>query len=147
MHDLPVKPIHALDVRPLGLIELSHRAHQEVAINRIPFTKLGVLAPLRHAYLCPPLLGAIIPSCFIYSRVEADVLVEIVLLGDADEVGENLLLAGVLSSPGRILGEGVGVESRPDVAAAARVLVVVPGATEAGGLLKDDLGILSGEEW
>ena len=131
---------------PLRLIELADAADEEVTSEFVFRTELCVLASLCSSHLYLPLLGVLVPSPALDSAVEPNMWIQIVSSGNRDEILENLFLTGILTRPilqgvsmtttsehrcvavYRILGKRVAVELGPDIAAASRVLVVVPGA-------------------
>ena len=84
----------------------------------------------------PPHLG-VVPVRAVDERVEADVPAQAVLLGDALEVVEDLRLQGPHVGPVGLRLEGEGIHVRRDVAGAAGVGVVTPGAADVVGLLED----------
>lgn len=127
MHHLPLEVSQSRDcLWPSRHVELPDRTNEEIARDFVLGVELGVLACSRDLGL--PLPGRVVPGRVLDCAVEPDVRIQVVLLGGADEIREDLLLAGVLTSPVRFLVEGIGVELRPDVAAAAGIFVVVPGA-------------------
>ena len=94
-------------------------------------------------YSCPvvgehmPAVLVVIPVRSVDVRVEPDVAAQPVLLGDAPEVIQDLRLWREQFAPGRLGLERERVQVRRDVAGAARIGVVPPGAAYVVGLLQD----------
>lgn len=126
VHLLAREAVQALDVRPLGLIELSNSTHQEVASNNILGVELGILAALSCRNTSLPLLGLVVPDGIFNRRVEPDVLIKIVLLRRFDQIREDFLLAWVFTRPVAVLSETVAVQRAPNITCTAWILVVVP---------------------
>ena len=99
MHRLAGEMINAFDLGPLWYVELSDCAYEEVTRDSILRLVLSFLATLALSHSSMPFLGLVIPSRLLYAAVEADVLVEIIFLSNADQVGEDLLLAWILARP------------------------------------------------
>src|SRR5439155_2058280 len=63
---------------------------------------------------------------------------DVEVVGDAAQVGLDLRLHGERARPVRVAGKGERVEVRRDVALAAGVRVLAPGAADVAGTLEDD---------
>jgi hypothetical protein len=61
-------------------------------------TRLSVLGAF-NLYLDVPFLALVVPTSFLYRRVEPNMFEEAPLLGDFEEVGVDLFLVGKLSCP------------------------------------------------
>ena len=83
--------------------------------------------------------SAVVPGGVEHLEAEADVAQHAVLLGASPEVGLDLGLGRVGLGPVRVGCERERVEVRRDVAAAAGVGVVAPGAADVVGPLEDDV--------
>ena len=84
-----------------------------------------------------PPLGVAVPAHREDLVVKADVAGEVVAGDDLAHVVPDLLLAGERLAPARVLLGGPRVEDARDVAGAAGVGVVAPGAAEIVGALED----------
>lgn len=62
----------------------------------------------------PPFVVRIVPAGFDNGRVESDMLVESVFVGDSNQMVLDLFLAGVFARPAGVGLEGVGVEVAQD---------------------------------
>ena len=130
MHRLTREVMHAFDIWPLWDIELTHSTDQEVGRDIVFGTKFRLFASWARFHVDTPLLRGIIPPRMVDGRVETEVLVELVLLGDANKVREDLFLAGVLAGPVGVLCETVAVKGGPHVAATTGILVIQPGTDQ-----------------
>ena len=92
MHLLPCEVIKALNLRPLWLIELPYSTDQKITCDLILRAELCVLAAACSCDLGLPFLLAVLPSSLLNGGVEANVLVQFVLLCYPDKVAEDLFL-------------------------------------------------------
>jgi hypothetical protein len=138
MHLLAQETIDAINLRPLRLVQLPNSTHKEIRLNLIPRIELRILTALRRLNINPPLHRLLIPHSTLDRRIKPHMLIDLILLRNTHQIRENLFLAWVLARPLAVLLVAERVQSRPDVAAAAGVFVVVPGAAYAGAFLEDD---------
>lgn len=110
MHLLPSKFFDALNLWPCWLVQLPNSTDQEITLYLVLRVELCLFAAFRCCDSRPPFLKFVIPGSIFNSGVEADVLVELVLLRYAGKIGEDLLLAGVLASPVAVLREAIAIE-------------------------------------
>ena len=110
MHLLPGELVQAIDLGVRRLVQLSDSRDQEVTLDLIRWVEFRLFATTCRGDLRPPLLQLIVPPRFLNGGVEADVLVQLVLLRDSGQVGEDLFLAWVLPRPVAVLSEAVAVE-------------------------------------
>lgn len=85
MHHLAVEFVQAGNVGLARKIQLADRGDQEIRVEDIGVTELTILLP-RNLNRDFPFRLFVVPSRFFNCRVESDVLVETVLLGDANEI-------------------------------------------------------------
>ena len=89
-----------------------------------------------------PALARIIPGRLLDLGAEADVVPEIIAVGDKAEIAQDFRLGRVFLRPGpRLLEfriEGVAVVDGLDVAARAGIAVPVPGAADVAGFFQHD---------
>jgi hypothetical protein len=138
MHLLAQEILNPIDLRPLRLVQLPNRTHKEIRLNLIPRIELGVLTALRSLNIYPPLHRLLIPNSPFDRRIEPHMFIDFILLRNAHQIRQDLFLPRVLACPFAVLLVAERVQRGPDVAAAAGVFVVVPGAAYAGAFLEDD---------
>jgi hypothetical protein len=80
VHFLSCKVIDAFNLRPLGLIQLSNGTDKEITDDLVLWIEFGILAAFGCRDMYSPLLRLVIPGSILYTSIEADVLVEPVLL-------------------------------------------------------------------
>ena len=102
MHFLALEAVDTLDFRVGWHVKLAYCRYKEIADDGVLWVGLGVFAAFRHRDMRAPFLCLTIPACILDGSVEADMLVKIVFLRYADEIGKNLLLAWILSGPDRV---------------------------------------------
>ena len=123
MHSLSLEILETFDIRIPWNVELPHSTNEEIRRDAIAGAlELRIFASGSDGDVGFPLVVAVVPDSFCDRGVEADVSVEVVFAGDAQEVFEDFFLAGIFARPGGVLLEGEGVEEGVDVAAAAGVL-------------------------
>ena len=93
VHRLPRKTVDSFDFWPTGHIQLAHSADQEVTGNRVLWVELSIFASFRDLDSRPPFLCIVVPVGFLDCAIKTNVLVQVVLLSNSDEVGEDLFLA------------------------------------------------------
>ena len=120
--------LEALDPRDVGQLGLAQRAHAGDE-------EVGGEAAL--VGLDSPDLGFVVPGGLGDGVVVADVRVEPVLGRAVAQVVPDLRLGREGAAPARVRLEGEGVEMRGDVAGAAGIGVVAPGAAEVARPLQD----------
>ncbi|CFE39143.1 Uncharacterised protein [Mycobacterium tuberculosis] len=85
-----------------------------------------------------PAAFVVVPVAAIDERIELDVAAQAVLVGDPFEVAQDFVPVGKQVFPVRLGLEREGVQVRRDVARAAGVGVVAPGAADVVGFLQYD---------
>lgn len=138
MHLLPHEVVNTIDLRPFGLVQLANSTDEEVGLDLVRRTELGVFAAFGRLNVDVPSLRLIVPDSVLNRCVEAHVFVDLVFLSNAHQVGEDLFLAGVFASPLAVLFVAQAVQSTPDIAAAPWVFVVMPRASNTTALLNDN---------
>jgi hypothetical protein len=138
MHLLPNKVLDTINLRPLGLVQLTDRTDEEVRLDLICRAELCILAPFRRLNIHMPPLRLIVPNSILNRRVESHMFVNLVLLSNTHQVSKNLFLPGILASPFTVLLVAQAIQGAPDITAAPWVLVVVPRAADTTALLDDD---------
>jgi hypothetical protein len=138
MHLLPNKVLNPIDLRPLGLVQLTDSTDKEIRLDLICRAELCILATFRRLNIHMPPLRLIVPNSILNRSVEAHMFIDFVLLRNAHQVSKNLFLPGILASPLAVLFVAQAVQSTPDITAAAWILVVVPRAADTTALLNDD---------
>jgi hypothetical protein len=98
MHNPPLKLLQTFDLRPLQLVRLSHRTDQKVALDAIPQAKVCIFSA-RHSNVYAPPRRLVAPIRSGNTRVEVDVLVELISMRHVPKVIHYLLLAGVFPRP------------------------------------------------
>ncbi len=112
MHDLALEILQAWYVGILGCIELADCGDKEVGYYGV---KLANFCFLTTAFDDrPPFAVDVVPAGFGNGRIEADVLIELVFVGDGDQIVLYLFLAWVLARPVGIGLERVGIEVAQD---------------------------------
>ena len=138
MHLLPNKVLNAIDLRPLGLVQLADSADEEVCLDLVCRAELCILATLSRLNINMPPLRLIVPNSILNRCIEAHMFVDLVLLRNTHQVREDLFLSGILASPFAVLFVAQTVQSTPDITAAAWIFVIVPRAADTTALLNDD---------
>ena len=118
--------VEALDFRIVRHVQRAHAGDQHACADARAVVRGGV-----------PLSSSFIPNGFVKTRIQADIRGEFVFLDAAFQVAMNLLLAGIHACPVGRGFEGEGIQMRRNVASAAGVAIVPPGAADVGALLDD----------
>lgn len=83
VHHLPLELMQARDNWLLGCVKLTHRRDQEFRVYDVGVRELAILLS-RHFNANLPLAFNVAPSCFFNGRIESDMFVEPILLGNTD---------------------------------------------------------------
>ena len=117
VHDLALERVQSLDVGVAGLVQLSNSRDQEIRLDCVVGAEFRVLAA-GDLDINLPLRTRIVPCGSLDRGVEANILVEVVFLGDSAEVGLCPLVSWsnrnswVGNARGSLLGQGTRASSR-----------------------------------
>jgi len=138
VHLLSHEVLDAIDFRPLGLVQLANGTDEEVRLDLICRAELCIFTPFGRLDINVPPLRLIVPNSVLNRRVEAHMLVDSILLRNTHQVRKDLFLPGILAGPIAVLLVAQAVQRAPDIAAAARIFVVVPRSPDSGALFNND---------
>ena len=93
MHQLALVRIETFNTGEFRLVQLANGTDEEVGFHGILRAKLSVFAAF-DADVDVPFLGCVVPVRGFDGAVEADIAVEFVFLGDANEVALSELVCG-----------------------------------------------------
>ncbi|ESU48605.1 hypothetical protein P376_3422 [Streptomyces sp. HCCB10043] len=127
VEDLAGEGVEPGYVGHLGVGERTGGGDDDIRVER------GAVGGLDH-----PVQVLLVPAHQLHLVVQPDMRAEPEGVGDALQVGPDVLLAGEGARPVRIGREGEGVEVGRYVAGAAGIAVVAPGAAHRAGPLQDD---------
>lgn len=126
MHLLPRETVQSLDVGPLGLTELAHRADKKVTRDRVVGGSLRVLGALSNRHASVPLLPLVIPGRGLGRRAESDVLIQPIFLRHTGQVRQDFLLSRIIPAPVAVGRKAVAVNDGLQVHCTTRIRVCVP---------------------
>ncbi len=126
---------------------VKHRARERVQAREVGDRRIGQRADRRDEHLGGevaargpdlPALGVLVPAGLEHLVPVAHVPGDVVAAGDVVDVGLDLGLVGEGAGPSRVLLVRVGVQDAGDVARAAGIAVVTPGAAQVVGPFEHD---------